>query len=189
MKLNRSGQMMILAALLPLALFLFPIWNITLQAPQYPDDIGMDIWITHIEGHRENDLQNINIMNHYVGMKEIPEHLPEFEFFPYIVAGMSLLGVLFAFIGNNKLFLAWFILFVILGILGMYDFYLWEYDYGHDLNPQAAIKIPGQGYQPPLIGAKQILNFRAISLPMTGAYFLFGGILLSLAAFFKGRKQ
>ena len=36
---------MFLGALLPLFLFVFPLWNITLEAPQYPIPLGMDIYI------------------------------------------------------------------------------------------------------------------------------------------------
>lgn len=187
--MKKSKLIMIIAALLPLALFVFPMWNIMLEAPQYPDSIGMDIWINKIADHNENDIQNINLMNHYVGMKEIPKHMPEFDYFPMVIVGMSILGVILGFVGNRKLFLVWFGMMVVLGALGMYDFYLWEYDYGHNLNPQAAIKFPGQAYQPPLIGSKMILNFKAISLPMTGAYFLFVGMMLSVVAFYVGKKE
>jgi hypothetical protein len=176
--------LMLLGSVLILALFIFPMWNITLIAPQYPEPIGMDIWINKISDHNPNDLKNINIMNHYVGMKEIPEHIEEFKFFPYIVIAMAALGLVFGFIGKRWLFLTWFIMMSVLGVLGMYDFYLWEYAYGHNLDPTAAIQIPGQAYQPPLIGKKDILNFTAVSRPMTGAYFLFLGMFMSLAAFF-----
>lgn len=180
---------MLLGAIFLLALFVFPMWNITLIAPQYPEPIGMDIWINKIADHNPNDLKNINIMNHYVGMKSIPEVIPEFAFFPFVVIGMVALGLIFGFTGKRWLFLTWFIMMVILGILGMYDFYIWEYNYGHDLDPTAAITIPGQAYQPPLIGKKKILNFVAVSRPMIGAYFLFAGMFLSLAAFFVSPKH
>lgn len=187
--MRKSKILMISGAVLLLTLFVFPLWNITLEAPQYPDDIGMNIWINKISDDKPNDIKNINLMNHYIGMKEIPETMPEFELFPYVVISMSVLGIIFGFIGNKKLFLLWFVIMIILGTIGLYDFYLWEYDYGHNLNPMAAIKIPGQGYQPPLIGSKQILNFNAISMPRAGAYFLFLGIFLSLASFFVAKKE
>ena len=189
MKSKKTGRvLMIGGALLILALFIFPMWNITLLAPQYPEPIGMNIWINKITDHHPNDLKNINIMNHYVGMKEIPEQIEEFKFFPFIVLGMAAIGLLFGFIGRRGLFLTWFIMMVVLGCLGMYDFYLWEYDYGHNLDPTAAIQIPGQAYQPPLIGGKNILNFRAVSKPMIGAYFLFMGMFMALIAFFMSPK-
>ncbi len=187
--MKKSKWIMLVAAILPLSLFLLPLWGITLEAPQYPQSIGMEIWITHIEGMNENDLQNINLMNHYVGMKEIPEHMPEFDLFPYVVIGLSLLGIVIGLTGKRNWYLVWFGIAIILGIAGMYDFYQWEYVYGHDLNPHAAIKIPGQGYQPPLIGRKLILNFTAVSMPLAGAYLLFLSMVLSVVAFLIDKKS
>lgn len=185
---------MIAGAFLILGLFLFPLWNITLEAPQYPDPIGMDIWINKITDHEPNDIQNINLMNHYVGMKPIPEDMKEFHIFPGVVMTMSVLGLILAFVGNRKLYLVWFIAMALLGTAGMYDFYLWEYDYGHNLSEHAAIKFTTpegdpMAYQPPLIGNKTILNFVAKSWPATGAYFLFTGMLLSLVAFFVSKNE
>ncbi len=82
----------------------------------------------------------------------------------------------------------------VLGVAGMYDFYLWEFDYGHSLSPKAAIKFTNpdgtpMAYQPPLFGTKTILNFVASSYPRSGAYFLFIGMLMSLGAFFVGKKE
>lgn len=185
---------MIVGALLVGALFVLPMWNITLKAPQYPDAIGMDIWINKITDHNPNDIQNINLMNHYVGMKEIPEHLPEFDIFPVVTGVMIAIGILFGFLGKRKLYILWFIVMVILCTIAMYDFYLWEYDYGHNLKENAAIKFTDEkgqpmAYQPPLIGVKKILNFTAISLPMSGAYFLIAGMLMSLGAYYVDKKE
>ncbi len=180
---------MILGSLLLLFLFVFPLWNITLEAPQYPEPLAMDIWINKVTDHNPNDIKNINLMNHYIGMKDVPTDLKEFEIFPIVIIVMAILGVLIGFIGRRKLYVTWGIVMLLLGIVGMYDFYLWLYDYGHNLNPQAAIKIPGQGYMPPLLGSKSILNFNAISLPMAGAYFMIVGIILSFVAFFQAKKE
>jgi len=186
--MKKSQYLMIIGSLLLLSLFVMPMWNITLKAPQYPDSIGMNIWINKIVDMNPNDIKNINLMNHYVGMKEIPEHMEEFDIFPWVIGIMAFLGVVIGLTGKKNLYLTWFIVMVLLGAAGMYDFYLWEYDYGHDLNPTAAIKIPGQGYQPPLIGVKQILNFTAISKPLMGAYLLFVGMGLTVYAFIIEQK-
>ena len=185
---------MILGSLALLLLFVLPLWNITLEAPQYPTPIGMNIHITKIADTNPNDVKNINLMNHYVGMKEIPEHLKEFEIFPIVVVVMTILGVLVGIIGRHKLYLVWFIVMLLLGIAGMYDFYLWEYDYGHSLDPKAAIKFMNDdgtpmAYQPPLIGSKTILNFVAHSYPMSGAWAMIGGMGLSLIASFLGKRE
>lgn len=185
---------MIVGALLLLSLFVFPMWRITLKAPQYPEPIGMNIWINKFTDKNPNDIKNINIMNHYVGMKDIPEQIPEFEIFPYVVGFMAFAGVLIGLIGNHKLYLVWFFLMIALGSIGLYDFYSWEYEYGHNLKENAAIKFTTadgepMAYQPPLIGSKMILNFEAISLPITGAYLMFVGMIMSVMAFILGKKE
>jgi len=194
MQMKKSKLSMILGVLLVGGLFLLPMWNITLEAPQYPTPLGMDIYITRLADTNPNDIQNINLMNHYVGMKEIPEHIPEFAFFPWVVGVMVFLGLLFGFLGWHKMYLVWFILMAMLGVLGLYDFYLWEYDYGHSLSPTAALKFTNpdgtpMAYQPPLIGSKPIMNFTAHSYPRIGAYLMFLGMLLSLFAYFLGKKE
>ena len=185
---------MIVGSLLLLALFVLPLWRITLQAPQYPDPLGMDIYITKFADANDNDIKNINIMNHYVGMADIPETIPEFKIFPVVVAIMTALGVVLGFVGKRKLYMVWFVLMIILGSIGMYDFYKWEYEYGHNLKESAAIKFLDKkgepmAYQPPLIGSKMILNFRAISLPQAGAYLMFLGMLMSVLAFYLDKKE
>ncbi|MCW9707317.1 hypothetical protein [Fodinibius salsisoli] len=160
------------AAIILLGVYLFPIWSISLNAPQYPEGIGLNIWVDTIEGKSPHDLQNINGLNHYIGMKEIqPDSIQELTIMPYLFAGLIITGIVISVFGNRKWVLVWLGAFVLLAITGLVDFYLWEYDYGHNLNPNAAIKIPGMSYQPPLIGTKQLLNMRTTSMPHIGFYF------------------
>lgn len=187
---NTYNFLFLVAVLLPLLLFVFPLWKITLTAPQYPDGVAMYIWINRITGDTESTLQNINILNHYVGMQYIvPDSIPELKYFPWIVAGMSALGVVFFLLRKKPLYLTWALMMVVLGALGIYDFYLWEYDYGHNLDPKAPIKVPGMAYQPPVIGSKMLLNFKADSWPALGGIFLGIGILLAFAAFYLQHKK
>lgn len=192
--MNKSRLLMFVGVILLFGVYAFPLWNITLEAPQYPDPIGMDIHINKIADMNPNDIKNINIMNHYVGMKDIPEKIPEFDVFPYVLGFMILTGFIVAFMGNYKWYLGWFIMASIIGIAGMYDFYLWEYDYGNNLSQKAAIKFTNPdgsplAYQPPLWGTKTILNFVAHSYPRLGAYFLFVGMACSFVAHFLGKKE
>jgi hypothetical protein len=150
----------------------------------------MYIWINKLSGDEKGTIQNINILNHYVGMKMIePDSIPELKYFPKVIIGMALLGILLGFINNNKLWLGWGILLLLLGALGIYDFYLWEYDYGHNLADDAPIKVPGQAYQPPLIGSKMLLNFNAISYPYYGSIFIGIALTFSFLSFYLKKKQ
>ena len=172
-----------------LMLFVFPLWRITLFAPQYPDGVTMYIWINKIAGETPGTIQNINILNHYVGMKYIePDAIPELTYFPYIIWAMSFLGLVAAVVNNKWGYLLWFVLFVAMSVIGIYDFYLWEYDYGHNLSDTAPIKIPGASFQPPVFGTKDILNFVAQSYPHTGGYFAGIAGLFALIAFWLKAK-
>lgn len=173
-----------------LTLFIFPMWSITLIAPQYPKGVTMYIWINKITGSEEGTLQNINILNHYVGMKHIePDDFKEFVYFPIVIIAMSVLGMLLAFTGRWKWWMGWLIIGLIGCAFGLYDFYLWEYDYGHNLSPTAPIKVPGMSYQPPLIGNKTLLNFLAKSWPYIGGWFIGGTVILGTIATWLQRRN
>jgi hypothetical protein len=164
---------MVVAAVLLGVPFLQPLWHIGLIAPQYPEGLGLYIWINQITGQKPHDLDSINGLNHYIGMKEIiPESIPELRFMPYLVGGLLVLALLTALAGKRPLLYVWTGLFVLLSLAGLADFYKWGYDYGHNLDPTAAIRVPGMAYQPPLIGAKQLLNFYATSWPAVGGWAL-----------------
>ena len=192
---------MIIGSLLLLGLFKFPLWNIVLGAPQYPDPLGMDIYIQGIQGVDEFDIQNIDGLNHYIGMKTIPkvEEMWEFEVFPIVIGIMVALGVIIGILGffnkvSYKWFLGWFLLMSILGLMGMYDFNLWLIDYGTNLDPKAIMKLENldgtpMTYKPPLLGFQKMLNFDVDSWPSTGAYMIFVGMLLTLVAFFVGKSE
>ena len=158
------------AALLMLALYILPLWQVRLVAPQYPEGLGMHIHINTVVGATETDLNNINNLNHYIGMKRIEaDAIPELAVMPWIVAILAAGGLVVAAAGRRRLLFAWVAAFAALGIAGLIDFWRWEYDYGHNLDMEhAIIKIPGMSYQPPIIGSKQLLNFTATSWPDLG---------------------
>jgi copper chaperone NosL len=108
----------------------------------------------------------------------VPDAIPELRLMPRIVAGLMLLGFITAGAGRRWLLYAWTATFVVVALAGLADFWYWGYDYGHDLDPTAAIKIPGLSYQPPIIGSKRLLNFTAHSWPALGGW----AIVLSVMA-------
>lgn len=185
-----SKKILLVSALILIGVYFFPLWNINLEAPQYPEGLGLRIWINQITGFKENDLQNINGLNHYIGMKPIdPDDIPELKIMPFAIGFMIAFGLFNAFKGNRKTVYIWIILFLILGAIGLYDFYMWEYNYGHNLDPNAPIKVPGMTYQPPLIGSKQLLNINAISLPSVSSYIILISVILALVSLIIDKKN
>ncbi len=167
-KLKPISRLLIaLSALLMGSAYFVPLWQILMWAPQYPEGLKMEIWINNITG----DVKVISALNHYIGMKHIEvEMFPEFQYMVYIVAGIIGFGLLTAI--SNRRIMVWLFcgLLIATGVAALVDFWLWGYDYGHNLDPTAAINIPGMTYQPPLIGTKQLLNFTAFSGPDVGGW-------------------
>ena len=56
---NHSRILMLLASGLLIITFLVPLWSIDLNAPQYPEGLGLYIYLNKLEGHKEGDLQSI----------------------------------------------------------------------------------------------------------------------------------
>lgn len=183
---------MLLATTLLLGVFLFPLWQITLEAPQFPGGLRLNIWINKFSGDEGSGdiIANINILNHYIGMQPIkPDSIPELQLFPFVVFFMIALGLTAIFLNKSWIYLMWGVLLSILGLLGVYDFYLWMYDYGHNLDPTAPIKVPGMSYMPPLFGEKDLLNFYVKSYPRFATVLMTVSILLSFFAYWKTRKN
>ncbi|WP_018479199.1 hypothetical protein [Pontibacter roseus] len=181
--------LMIVAALSLGLLFMFPMWKIYLKAPQYPEGLELHIWVNKLGGSSESVLQNFNILNHYIGMEAIhAESFAELQYMPYIVVFFMITGVLVGLIGKQNLVLGWSGLLMLGGAVGILDFYLWLVKFGTNLDPMAAIKVPGMTYIPPLLGSKVLLNFEALSLPAWGSLGIFLGISLSLLVWILGRK-
>lgn len=170
--MSRSSRVIVALAALSLAvLFVLPLWHIGLKAPQYPEGLGLYIAADRIVGEKPQDLNSINGLNHYIGMKTIePDDIPELRFMPKIIGGLIVLGVLVALMGRRGMLYGYAAVLVAFAAAGLADFYKWTYDYGHNLDPKAIIKVPGMTYQPPLIGSKQLLNFHATSWPAAGGW-------------------
>lgn len=174
-----SKILLLAAAALFVGSIFVPMWRIELEAPQYPEGLVLQLHANKIAG----DVDIINGLNHYIGMKTLhTEDFVEFKILPYILGMFGVLAVVNVFLPKRKLLYTLFGSLILFGILAASDFYRWNYNYGHDLDPNAAIKVPGMAYQPPLLGYKQLLNFGAYSIPDTGGWMLLtAGLLLFIA--------
>lgn len=186
----RSRVVTALAALLMLGMFFVPLWRIQLHAPQYPEGLGMLIRLNTITGIKPPDLDNINGLNHYIGMKMIdPTAIPVLKVMPWVAGGLTVVALLAVATGLRMLLVGWLVSFAVAGVSGLLEFYRWSYDYGHNLAPDAIIKVPGMTYQPPLIGSKALLNFVADSWPATGSWLAVAAFALGLLALWLGWRS
>jgi copper chaperone NosL len=187
-----SGKVRMITILCGLALIVVlfvPLWQIELAAPQYPEGLVLKMYPDKLGGN----VEVINGLNHYIGMKTLhANNFIEFTVLPYIIGFFGAFCFLVALANKRKWLNILFISFVVFGIIAMIDFYIWNYNYGHELDPNAPIQVPGMSYQPPIIGYKQLLNFGAYSIPDTGGWIFIGVGLLLLTAviiqFLKNKK-
>ena len=176
-KISTVSRLLLLLCAVGLVVVLFvPMWRIDLQAPQYPEGLQLLIYPNKLAGN----VDIINGLNHYIGMKTLhSDDFIEFKILPFIIGAFAVLFLAVAIAAKRKWMNILCVLFIVFGIVAMVDFWRWEYDYGHNLDPGAAIIVPGMAYQPPLIGFKQLLNFGAYSIPAIGGWIFVGvGIVL-----------
>lgn len=195
-RLSRRARFIILvAALLIIPAIFLPVWTIALVAPQYPKGIKMSIYANKLTeynpetGMTSNFPRLINGLNHYIGMHEIrPDEFKEFRWLPSAIIAFSILALLSALVGRGYFAAVGWVIFILFAVFMIGDFYRWLYEYGHNLSPQAAIKI--DPYMPPVIGWKQLANFKVISLPGTGSILMgFAAILGPIILWLESKQK
>lgn len=184
----------IVVLVIPLVLALtLPLWHIELDAPQYPSGLSVDIYAhTITSGHDDKDLPEINILNHYIGMKKIERAaFAELDWIPFGLGALAILALRVAAIGDVRALLD---LAVVVGYFTAFSggrFAYKMYVYGHNLSPEAPVKVAP--FMPALIGSKQIGNFTTYAEPGSGTYlmvvFVLGVFALALVHLIQGRRK
>jgi copper chaperone NosL len=178
----RTRLMVLVAAALLLATYFLPLWNLTMFAPQYPDGLRLDIYsYTLVGGNNGQDITEINVLNHYIGMRDlVNEEFTEFQWMPFVIGALGLLMLRAVVHATVAALVDVTMLFVYFGAFSLWSFGYKLYRYGHDLSPTAAVQVPP--FMPPMFGGQQIANFEVYSYPRAASYAMAGTIVLLLAA-------
>jgi hypothetical protein len=171
--------LMLAAAACLVATFFLPLWNLTMFAPQYPDGLRLDIYDYALRGgNRGQDLREINVLNHYIGMRDLAEaDFTEFKWMPFVVGGIALLILRAVVHGTVRALVDASVVFFYFCLFSMWSFAYKLYSYGHELAPTAAVKV--EPFMPPVFGYSRIANFEVYSYPR-GATYVMGLALLLL---------
>lgn len=180
---------LIAAACLLVVAFLFPLWNLTMFAPQYPEGLRLDIFSYKlVGGNGGQDIKEINLLNHYIGMRNLTtEDFTEFKWIPFVIGVLGLLFLRAAVHGKMAGLVDVFMIYVYFGLFALWSFAFKLYTYGHNLAPTASVRVPP--FMPPVFGYKQLANFEVYSYPGLGSYALALVVLLLVAAVFLGWRQ
>lgn len=183
-----SRLLLILGAACLVASFFFPLWQIKLVAPQYSQGLDLYIYAYQLEGGREGaDLAEINILNHYIGMRPIEEaDFVEMRWIPFVLGLFILLSLRAVVFGRMGNVVDIFTLFLYFGLFSIVNFYYRLYTYGTVLDPRAPMTI--EPFVPTLIGKNEIANFVQYSFPHVASYLLAAFALCIILAMVFSRK-
>lgn len=159
------------AVLIVISIFL-PYWSLVLHAPQYPDGLVVHSYVNHLEG----DVQEIDGLNHYIGMRPLGEAAQlERSISIFAISALALLVLAAIYIHSP-----WSALLslpaVLLPVVFMADLYYWLNNFGQNLDPTAALSSAVEPFTPPLIGEGLIGQFKTV------AYIDFGLLVASTAS-------
>jgi copper chaperone NosL len=173
--------------------FTAPMWHINMKAPQYPEGLDLYIYSYKVDGGNDgNDVQEINLLNHYIGMAPLDRAaLSDLDWIPFLFAAMIILALRTAVIGKVGSMLDLLVLTTYAGAFGFGRLYYKLYTFGHNLDPRAPVTI--EPFMPVMLGKKQIANFLTEAGPGLGtwyvAIFATGLTLLLLIHLVIGRKR
>jgi hypothetical protein len=188
--LSASARLVVLAGVAALVIgAVLPLWRIQLVAPQYPEGLTLDMYAYKIvAGNDGNDLNEINVLNHYIGMKPIAQKdFVEMQVIPFAVGAFVLLGLRAVVVGRVASLVDLAVLFGYFTAFSLGSFAYRLYTYGHQLDPKAPMTI--EPFMPVLIGQQQIANFVQTSLPLAGSFLMAAFLPLLVLAIWLSRKE
>lgn len=181
--LDVAPRVLLIAAFLCLIpTYLSPLYNMTMFAPQYQEGLRLDIYSYKLVGGNDGqDVKEINVLNHYIGMRDlVTEDFTEFKWLPFAIGVFGLLFLRAAVLGKTAHLVDVFVLYVYFGAFSLWSFGYKMYQYGHNLDPKAAVKIAP--FMPPMFGYKQLANFEVYSFPQAGSYALAAAAVVLMLA-------
>lgn len=175
--------LLLVAFLLLIPTYLMPLWKLTMFAPQYPDGLRLQIYSYKLEGgNHGQDVKEINVLNHDIGMKELTtSEFTEFKWIPFVVGMLALLFLRAPVHGKLSDLIDVVVLYLYFGLFSLWSFGYELYSYGHNLAPTASVKVAP--FMPPIFGHKKLANFEVYSYPAAGSYALAAVAATLLIAF------
>ena len=188
--LTLHGRILVLVAalLVPLS-FTTPLWHMDFWAQQYPEGLELFIY-SHalIGGDDGNDLQEINVLNHYIGMKELKdEDFTELKWIPLVLGAITVLTLRSVVVGTLGSVLDLLVISSYFGLFSLWSFWYKLSAYGHDLDPRAAVQV--DPFTPPVFGHKMVGQFEVWSYPSPGTWLVIGFGVMLLAGFIVSWRQ
>ena len=188
--LTLKSRLLVLLAVVAMVPTLFlPLWQMTFFAQQYPEGLELLIYSHDLVGGDDgNDLTEINVLNHYIGMAELkPSDFTELQWIPLLIGMIALLALRAGTIGNLRSLVDVVLILIYFGGFSLWSFWYKLQYYGANLDPRASVKV--EPFMPPIFGYRLVGQFDVWSYPSWGTYcFTMVGILLVGGIWFSWRE-
>ena len=174
----------VVAAFVLLISIFLPYWELTLLAPQYPGGLKASLYINKVSG----DVQEIDILNHYIGMKPLGEAAPlERSLSIFMIVGLFLLIIGAVYVHSPiALFLSIPAILFPLFFLG--DLYFWMRSFGMNLDTNAPLSNAIDPFIPPLLGEGKIGQFNTVASWEIGLYLSIAASIIIIVGLYYHRK-
>jgi hypothetical protein len=174
-----------LAAISLIISIFLPYWRLTLEAPQYPKGLHVQTYVNRLEG----DVQEIDGLNHYIGMRPLEEAAQlERSLSIFLIGVTALLVVAATFIHSKWAALLSLPAFLYPAIF-IGDMYYWLRDFGQNLDPTAALSNYIEPFVPTIFGEGLIGQFRTVGSFGAGFYLAcLASVLIVIGLYFQRRS-
>lgn len=172
------------AAVLLLASMFLPYWKMTLNAPQYPGGLSIEVYVNRMAG----DVREIDGLNHYIGMRPLGEAAQLERAVSMVAVGILVLLVLAAIFVHSP----WALLLALPAILWPFifiaDMYYWMRHFGLNLDPTAPLSSSIDPFVPPILGSGMVGQFETIASFQIGLWMAFLAVVLIITGLYYQRK-
>jgi hypothetical protein len=172
------------AAVLLLASMFLPYWQMTLNAPQYPGGLTVEVYVNRMTG----DVSEIDGLNHYIGMRPLGE-AAQLERAVSMVAVVFLVLLVLAAIYVHS---PWAALLALPAILWPFifiaDMYYWMRHFGLNLDPTAPLSSSIEPFVPPILGTGMVGQFETTATFQIGLWLAFLAVGLIIAGLYYQRR-
>jgi hypothetical protein len=171
------------AALLLISIFL-PYWQLTLNAPQYPQGLDVIAYLNRLDG----DVGEIDGLNHYIGMRPLNE-AAQFERSISIIAVVALVLLILGAVFVHNWWAALLTLpALFFPAIFLIDLQFWMANFGQNLDPTAPLSSSVKPFVPPVLFEGNIAQFSTWAEPAIGMWLAFVASALILVGLYFHRR-
>jgi hypothetical protein len=173
-----------LAVICLIASIFLPYWTMTLEAPQYPDGLEIQVYVNKVVG----DTAELQGLNHYIGMRSLEEAGQLERSLSFLaITGIALLVIAATFL-HNPCAAILSLPAALTPIVFLADLYYWLRNFGLNLDPRAPLSSSVDPFVPVILGEGKVAQFKTAAWVAEGWYLALAASVLIVAGLYFHRR-